>query len=59
MAEKDVPLFPIKVKNTEIKLPEIRLYAIATPRVVCGRSFLQNKIWLINFKALKFCYCSE
>lgn len=56
---KDVPYYPLKVKNPDILLAETLLYAIATPRAICGRTFLLGRIWLLDFKNLKFCFCDN
>jgi len=53
---KDTPYYPLKVKSPDINLTETLLYAIVTPRAICGRAFLHDKIWLLDFKNLRFCF---
>lgn len=53
---KDTPIFPIKVKSSDIQLPDSLIVAIKSPRPICGRSFLKDKSWLLDFKAKKFCF---
>ena len=56
MGVKDTPIFPIRVRSSEIDLPESLIVAIKSPRPICGRSFLRNKLWFLDFKATKFCF---
>ena len=56
---KEIPYFSLIVKCEEINLKESLLFAIETPRTVCGRSFLKNRKWLLDFKNSKFCYYKD
>ncbi|MHA1652250.1 MAG: hypothetical protein ACTSYB_18865 [Candidatus Helarchaeota archaeon] len=56
---KDTPIYLVKAKCPLAKIPETLLYAIESPRAICGRVFLKNKIWIIDFKDLKFCYVEQ
>jgi predicted aspartyl protease len=59
IGRKNVSLFPLKVKNPDIELPETLLYAIETPRSICGRIFLRNRIWLLDCENQRFHYCNN
>ncbi|NVM04942.1 MAG: hypothetical protein HWN67_21655 [Candidatus Helarchaeota archaeon] len=55
----EVPYFPLKIKCDHIGLKDSLLFAISTPRAICGRTLLMNRKWLLDFKNSKFCYCKE
>jgi predicted aspartyl protease len=56
---KEVPYYPLKIKCDHIGLKDSLVFAIATPRAICGRTFLMNRKWLLDFKNSKFCCYKE
>ncbi len=52
----DTPIYPVKAECPKANIPSTLLYAIESPRAICGRTFLKEKSWLLDFEGSRFCY---
>jgi len=48
--------YPVMVKMQDIGLSGSLTYAIATPRLVCGRALLVRRRWLLDMAQNQFCF---